>query len=130
MVCFMLVGCGETSEPAPKLEGRWVRDQTLTVLHFMPNGRFLLALYQEPAVETYGRYVVRDNGNHVMFVNDPDSEDCPGIEGTYSYEIQNDRLTLTKVVDVCQSREEEFSQPFTRIYDPTPNLKPTPLRSQ
>lgn len=112
MLCLSLPA---SALAAPDLVGRWSSALDGLVLSIHDDGTFGITPPDRPALNG-AWWVDPDSALHV-FVNDPDSAVCPGIEGRYRLVTDDAQgiLRFAQVDDSCYPRMTHMESAFTRI---------------
>ena len=118
LMMWMLIGFGLTAcDPAPppvlKPEGRWISEQQ-SILMLRPDGTFSISRRSETPDEMHGTYKIGDGDKRLEFHSDLDQA-CSDVVGVYVYDIQRRVMTLTKVIDDCNWRENEMIYPWIKM---------------
>jgi len=95
------------------LVGSWQSTEEDIVMTFADDGTYLM---QPPGGRspTHGKWTMADNV--VSFTNDPGSERCDGVTGTWSLLPQSEgSIAFVLVEDDCRPREKFLPLPWTPV---------------
>lgn len=124
VACLAIVSCGGgEASLQDQVVGTWVSQAGVYVV-FHEDGTHGVGHSPElasgsdvvlPEIE-FGTWTVE--GGTLTFDNDPESEHCAEVVGTYEIEITDDQMLVTIINDECEVRADDFGDGLTRWTSP------------